>query len=98
MYFWFPKLLVTIFGLAWANGRGRIEQGRKTKNNPPQDPPQKEKIKVMSAGAEFWGHCKEEDSMTKLEESQVVNLTICYHVVYYRKVLHLRVRGITSRH
>jgi hypothetical protein len=35
----------------------------------------------------------EEVSMTKLEESQVVNLTICYHVVDY-----VRVRGISSRH
>jgi hypothetical protein len=35
----------------------------------------------------------EEDSTTKLEGSQVVNLAICYHVVYY-----VRGRGITSRH
>jgi hypothetical protein len=27
------------------------------------------------------GQCMEENSMTELEESQVVNLTICYHVV-----------------
>jgi hypothetical protein len=40
----------------------------------------------------------EEASMTKLMESQVVKLTICYHVVYYGRVLHVRVRGISSCH
>jgi hypothetical protein len=52
----------------------------------------------LTAGAEFRGHSMEEDAMTKLEESQIFNLTICYHVAYYGRVLRVRVRGINSRH
>jgi hypothetical protein len=114
--------------LAWANDRGRIEQGRKTKNNSPQaptPPPRKKKPgPIMSAcwaiplaawnfyfqncsspflaytnrqGQNF-GDIVWKKTLTKLEESQVVNLRICYHLVYYGRILHVRVRGITSRH
>jgi hypothetical protein len=43
MYFWFPKLLVTIFGLG-----AKIEQGKKKTTTPPT-PRKKKPRPIMSA-------------------------------------------------